>query len=208
MNTARDISRRRRSPVQKRSRETFDNICTAASEILNERGLEALNTNAVAERAGVSITAVYAYFPDKYAIMHELFIRSDERWRAAVMPFFEAVSTTDDLVGLLRKATLTSAKTRVQDPEYRALRSAIWAVPELAELERAILIECTDLLAAELRRRQSRLTARRATRAAQTVVLAAAAAVEECARLGAVDRPLLEQVSLMSGLYVDQVLAD
>ncbi len=108
----------------------------------------------------------------------------------------------------MRKATLTSAKTRVQDPEYRALRSAIWAVPELAELERAILIECTDLLAAELRRRQSRLTARRATRAAQTVVLAAAAAVEECARLGAVDRPLLEQVSLMSGLYVDQVLAD
>jgi AcrR family transcriptional regulator len=208
VSTARDIARRRRSPVQKRSRETFDNICAAASEILNERGLEALNTNAVAERAGVSITAVYAYFPDKYAIMHELFIRSDERWRIAVMPMFEAVSDTDDLVDLMRQTTLTSAKTRVNDPEYRALRNAIWAVPELAELERAILTECTDLLATELRRRQPRLTPRRATRAAQTIVLSAAAAVDDCARAGCVDRPLLEQVSLMSGLYVEQVLSD
>jgi AcrR family transcriptional regulator len=59
----------RRSPRQARSRAACEAIVEAAAQILERHGPEALNTNAVAERAGVSIGTLYQYFPDKQAIL-------------------------------------------------------------------------------------------------------------------------------------------
>ncbi len=59
----------RRRPRQARSRATWEAIVEAASQILERRGPAALNTNAVAERAGVSIGTLYQYFADKRAIL-------------------------------------------------------------------------------------------------------------------------------------------
>jgi AcrR family transcriptional regulator len=59
----------RRSPSQARSRATYDAILEAAAQILERNGLDALNTNDVADRAGVSIGTLYQYFPDKHAIL-------------------------------------------------------------------------------------------------------------------------------------------
>ena len=64
------ISRnQRRSPRQSRSRATWDAIVEAAAQILERRGPEALTTNHVAERAGVSIGTLYQYFSDKRALL-------------------------------------------------------------------------------------------------------------------------------------------
>ena len=59
----------RRSPKQARSRATWEAIVEAAAQIVERGGAEALNTNEVAERAGVSIGTLYQYFPDKQAIL-------------------------------------------------------------------------------------------------------------------------------------------
>lgn len=59
----------RKRPVQKRSRATVEAILGAATRILEEQGLTGFNTNAVAERAGVSIGSLYQYFPGKDAIL-------------------------------------------------------------------------------------------------------------------------------------------
>jgi AcrR family transcriptional regulator len=59
----------RRSPRQARSRATWEAIVEAAAQILERQGPAALNTNAVAERADVSIGTLYQYFPDKHAIL-------------------------------------------------------------------------------------------------------------------------------------------
>lgn len=59
----------RRKPKQARSRATWEAIVEAASQILERQGPAALNTNSVAERAGVSIGTLYQYFPDKHAIL-------------------------------------------------------------------------------------------------------------------------------------------
>ena len=59
----------RRRPRQARSRATWEAILEAASQILERRGPAALNTNAVAARAGVSIGTLYQYFADKRAIL-------------------------------------------------------------------------------------------------------------------------------------------
>lgn len=60
---------RRVTPRQARARASVEAILEAAAQILEAGGEAAFNTNAVAERAGVSIGAVYRYFPDKRAIL-------------------------------------------------------------------------------------------------------------------------------------------
>ena len=62
--------------MQTRSKATVDAVLEAAARVLEERGLAGFNTNAVAERAGVSIGSLYQYFPSKDAILLALMERS------------------------------------------------------------------------------------------------------------------------------------
>lgn len=62
----------RRQPRQARSRATCDWILEAATQIVAEHGIDALTTNAAADRAGVSIGSLYQYFPGKEAILAAL----------------------------------------------------------------------------------------------------------------------------------------
>ena len=59
----------RKLPRQARSRALVDAILDAAARILEEQGREALNTNLVADKAGVSIGSLYQYFPNRDAII-------------------------------------------------------------------------------------------------------------------------------------------
>jgi len=59
-------------PRQQRARETRRKILDATLELLEDSGIERISTNLIARRAGVNIASVYKYFPDKYAILHEL----------------------------------------------------------------------------------------------------------------------------------------
>jgi AcrR family transcriptional regulator len=58
-----------------------ETIVEAAARILETRGLAGFNTNAVAERAGVSVGSLYQYFPNKEALVAALSTR--ERGRLA-----------------------------------------------------------------------------------------------------------------------------
>lgn len=75
----------RRTPRQARSRDTIDVILEASARILEDSGLAAFNTNAVAERAGIGIASLYDYFPSKDAILIEFARREIARHRSAVM---------------------------------------------------------------------------------------------------------------------------
>lgn len=63
------IENNRRIPRQARAAETVAAILEAAAQILEGGGLAAFTTNAVAERAGVSIGTLYQYFGDKNAVL-------------------------------------------------------------------------------------------------------------------------------------------
>jgi AcrR family transcriptional regulator len=63
------IENKRRIPRQTRAAETVAAIVEAAAQILERGGLAAFTTNAVAERAGVSIGTLYQYFDDKNALL-------------------------------------------------------------------------------------------------------------------------------------------
>jgi AcrR family transcriptional regulator len=56
-------------PRQRRSRATVEAILEAAIQVLERDGERGFNTNAIAERAGVSIGTLYRYFRDKQQIL-------------------------------------------------------------------------------------------------------------------------------------------
>ena len=62
----------RKEPVQARSRLTVQAILEATAQVLVRRGYEGATTDAVAERAGVSIGTLYQYFPNKQALVAAL----------------------------------------------------------------------------------------------------------------------------------------
>jgi AcrR family transcriptional regulator len=62
----------KKNPRQARARKTVNFILDAAAYILAERGLDGFTTNHIAERAGVNISSLYQYFPNKLAILEAL----------------------------------------------------------------------------------------------------------------------------------------
>jgi AcrR family transcriptional regulator len=66
------VENKRRKPRQARAEETVTTILEGAAQILEAGGLAAFTTNAVAERAGVSIGTLYQYFADKSALIRAL----------------------------------------------------------------------------------------------------------------------------------------
>jgi AcrR family transcriptional regulator len=96
----------RRIPKQRRSREIVDAIVEAGRHLLEERGPEALTTNAVAERAGVSIGSLYRYFPSRAAVLAAIYDRdasreaadlTGESWPLDALPLEEALAALVDL---------------------------------------------------------------------------------------------------------------
>ena len=62
-----------RKPIQQRSQVTRDAILKASAQILlSKGGLSGLNSNAIAERAGVSIGSFYQYYANKEAVLSDL----------------------------------------------------------------------------------------------------------------------------------------
>ncbi len=63
----------RREPRQSRSRELVRAIREAGLALLQEGGPAALTTNRIAERAGVGIASLYRYYPDREAVLADIF---------------------------------------------------------------------------------------------------------------------------------------
>lgn len=59
-------------PQQARAKRTYEAILAAAAQLLVEVGVERISTNLVAERAGITVPALYRYFPNKYSVLNAL----------------------------------------------------------------------------------------------------------------------------------------
>ena len=71
----------RKIPNQARAAETVEAIIEAAAQVLETEGFEGFNTNAIAQRAGVSIGSLYQYFPGKDALTIALMHRQANQFR-------------------------------------------------------------------------------------------------------------------------------
>jgi AcrR family transcriptional regulator len=186
-------ARRRRIPSQRRSRETVEAICAAASAIIEEEGLTALTTNGVAKRAGVSITAVYAYFPDKWAIVHELFERFERMRVDYLEEQFAGIATTPDWRSTMHATWDALVRFRLEVPAGIPLRQAISATPQLRQIDLDGTERASRDLAAAMLVRRPDLATDAAQQAAWTATIAAGALLDDACRTGEVDSAKLEE---------------
>jgi AcrR family transcriptional regulator len=76
----------RRAPVQLRSQQTVQRVLDAASSLLQQTSLEEITTTRIAAEAGLSIGALYRFFPDKQTIIDAIAVRHVENFKAEVEP--------------------------------------------------------------------------------------------------------------------------
>ena len=113
------VPRPRRSPRQARSQEIVKAIEEACVRILAEEGAGALTTNRIAEVAGVNIASVYRYFPNKEAILAQLYERRLEA-ESATLDALHARAAEIDALSL--EGTLQFLVEVYADHRLRLLR--------------------------------------------------------------------------------------
>ena len=123
-----------RVPTQKRSKRTREALLAAAAELFEESAFEGTTTTSIAERAGVSVGSLYAYFKDKRTILLELARTETKRDTEAIIEDFS------------RPEVLEALEASREDAVQGVARAAIEAA------ERAIDINPTDARAHELLR--------------------------------------------------------
>ena len=75
----------RRQPRQARAVATQAAIFEATAQILEGQGEGALTTNAIAERAGISIATLYQYHADKASILVAMALAENAKVREALI---------------------------------------------------------------------------------------------------------------------------
>lgn len=135
-----------RAPLQTRAKATVAKLQAAARDILQEHGAAGLNTNLIAERAGVNIATLYRYYPDKYALLRHLFEEFEEGRRNYVLGRVSELADGADWRPWVRSVIEHLAEIRENDPSGVALRLAMASSPDLLEVDR----ESSDMIASQL----------------------------------------------------------
>ena len=87
---------KRRAPVQNRAKVTLDAIFEAAARILEREGRAGLNTNRIAELAGVSIGTLYQYFRNKEEILVAMARRQFDADTEVALGALQSASSAND----------------------------------------------------------------------------------------------------------------
>jgi AcrR family transcriptional regulator len=124
----------RKQPSQQRSKDTVDAILDATTRVLKQVGFDGLTTNAVAERAGVSIGSVYQYFPNKEALVSALIDRHVHEMNAAVLGELARVATMPVAQAARAVIELTLSAHAIDPALHRVLTEQVPRIGKLAKL--------------------------------------------------------------------------
>jgi len=165
-------------PVEPEASDPVRTILDAAGALLDEHGMEGLNTTAVASRAGISTATLYRHFPDKHAVLHALVHSLQEERAAAVKDVYRRVAADADWRVSLRDATRTLYRMRLSRPGGRSSRRALQTSAELWQWDLEQNEEVAAALARALRRRNPALGRTVAARIALVTVTASIALLD------------------------------
>lgn len=142
---------KRRRPKQERSKTTVEQILNAAIAILERGGFEAITMLTIAEEAGISIAAVYSYFPNKHHVLAHL-ARSHLEQRLALLDAeFQRLRSHPDWISGYCDVLAELAQLRASQSGSVALRQAMHASPSLWEIDQEGNRRASRLVAALLR---------------------------------------------------------
>ncbi|MET0519973.1 MAG: TetR/AcrR family transcriptional regulator [Burkholderiaceae bacterium] len=141
----------KRAPLQPRAVETYERILSACSELLGEVGVERLSTNLVCQRAGISPPALYQYFPNKYAILHELSVRLLQQQNRLLLPWAVPANLAlpePELARSIARVFLQLQDVTAQMPAGVWVTRALRAVPALQPVRQRSREGMTDTVLA------------------------------------------------------------
>ncbi|MDH6258276.1 TetR/AcrR family transcriptional regulator [Bradyrhizobium sp. BR13661] len=174
-------------PTQERSRERFDRILSAASEILMEKGSDAFRMSDIVESTGIAFGSLYQYFPDKSAVIGTLAERCNAIGRECVQR---------DLAEMKKLSDLHAALSRITDGYYQMFRDHpvmhhIWQATQADRTLQSIDEEDVAFLAGLLRDALHRVAPKQSAPAltafSQLAMIQIAAAVRHAISLPSAD---------------------
>ncbi len=143
----------RKNPKQTRSAEMNILILETATRILLEDGLLRLNTNYIAQKAGISVGSLYQYYPNKEAILAAL-IEKDTKEKIEIIEtrFLQLITGSLDKINLERiieELIYLGIEINTLNPELSILvdeqSAGLEKLPEMLDLETYLV----DFLAAQ-----------------------------------------------------------
>lgn len=140
----------RREPLQSRGHATFEHILDTTARLLDELGLEGVNTNVVAKAAGVNIATLYQYFPNKQAVLLALFQRQAQRRVDTARSLFAGIGRTADWPAQVDAFVDGMASVRADLPGTMALMQAMRVDPTLREYHVRVTEQACNEFAEEL----------------------------------------------------------
>jgi AcrR family transcriptional regulator len=141
------VDLKRRTPQQARACDTVETIFEATARIIEREEQAALNTNHIAERAGISVGTLYQYFPNKDAILVAMARRELANDRAVVIrSISDALAVPDQPIA--RVAVRTLINLHRQRQKVRGAIMQAHAAHGFGDEHVQPLREVTDLLGA------------------------------------------------------------
>lgn len=181
----------RKTPGQPRSERTVDAIVEAAARILETRGLGDFNTNAVAERAGVSVGSLYQYFPGKEALVAALSSRERTLLAAEVATAAKAAAGLP-LEGALRRLARAAIRRQLARPVLARILDVEEQRLALEESDRSATADMAAHVVALLRVHRAKLVVSDLDEAALDIIAIARALIDGASGRGPVDAAALE----------------
>lgn len=194
----------RRVPVQARSRERVDRILDAAAQLLTEQGYNAVKTNHIAKRAGISIGSIYQFFPNRFAIFHALAVRYLDRVADVLSEHIGPEATAGPWRVALDRVLDILAEMWRSDEAFHAVWMAIQNTPELRESDEHYAdIFVNDILVHFLRRATHLEDTQRLKTIAAVIFASSQCILDYSMRNGEEQDPMIvEELKLMLGSYI------
>src|SRR5277367_4305638 len=183
---------RRRHPSQARAQRTFETVLEAAVRLIEQEGVERATTRRIALAAGVSVGAVYEYFPNKESIVLHLGTSWLRRIREVVDALHPSQSGIPDLLGYLNRMMSDAERLYRDQPGLLAVVRLIGAIPELREAEQAHDLEVSASIKSALRQYAPDADPAELQAAAYYMIIISHSVLSECfvARSGDAERLL------------------
>lgn len=142
----------RRTPSQSRAQEKIRRIAECATALIAAKGSDSLKMSEIAQQAGISIGALYQYFPDKSALIRYLFERCNAQSRQCIAEGLAAASSADELPVAFNALMDDYLALMRLEPAMRGIWSATQTDKSLSKLEIAESRRNGQLLAKTIRR--------------------------------------------------------
>lgn len=126
----------RRKPAQLRAQQTVELVLEAAASEIEREGLDKLTTKRIASAAGLSVGALYEYFPNKQAVVHALVTHWLQKIALAVDEVHPRNGGARDVMRYLNDQLGLVTQLYEDRPGLGALIHMLDAVPELSQVAR------------------------------------------------------------------------